>query len=95
MFGDFAWLDHRSGAQEARVDAWLDDLAGPPVVVELGAGTAVPSVRAFSERLTSRSPGHLVRINLREPEVPRGQIGIALGAREAALRIEALVDERA
>jgi hypothetical protein len=49
------------------------------VVVECGAGTAIPSVRAFCERLLRRK-ATLVRINVREPEVPPGGIGVALGA---------------
>lgn len=86
MFGDGEWDGARSDAQEARLVAWLRD-AGRVVVVECGAGTAVPSVRMFSERVV-RAGGRLVRINLREPEVPSGQVGIAAGALEALEAID-------
>jgi NAD-dependent SIR2 family protein deacetylase len=87
MFFDGWWSSTRSDAQEARLKEWLESLGDARVVVvECGAGTAIPSVRWFCERL-SRRPATLVRINVREPEVPPGDIGLAMGALEA---IEAL-----
>lgn len=87
MFGDGAWDDSRTSAQELRLDAWLaglDVAASELVVVECGAGTHVPTVRAFSERLVRATGGSLVRINAREPEVPRGpHVGLAMKARDA------------
>ena len=58
------------------------------VIVELGAGSAVPTVRRFSERVARHHEATLVRINPREPEGPHGTIGIALGA---AAALDALV----
>ena len=60
------------------------------VVVECGAGTAIPTVRHFSESLARRG-STLIRINVREPEVPDGQIGIAMGALEALRAIAAAI----
>ncbi len=80
MFGDGVWDATRTLSQEARLDAWLASLGDARVaVVECGAGTAIPSVRIFCEQL-ARSRGTLVRINVREPEVPAGGIGLATGA---------------
>lgn len=96
MFGDGAWDDSRTSAQELRLDAWLAGLevaASELVVVECGAGTHVPTVRAFSERLVRATGGSLVRINAREPEVPVGpHVGLAMKARDA---IEALASRLA
>lgn len=93
MFGDGAWDDARTSAQELRLDAWLAGLDVAPaelVVVECGAGTHVPTVRAFSERLVRATGGSLVRINAREPEVPHGpHVGLAMKARDA---IEAIAE---
>jgi NAD-dependent SIR2 family protein deacetylase len=89
MFGDGWWDGSRTDAQEARLARWLEDL-GPGAriaVVECGAGTAIPSVRIFCERL-ARGRGALVRINVREPQVPEGGIGLSLGAREALEAID-------
>ncbi len=81
MFGDWDWVPSRTAAQERRFEAWLQSLAGQRlVVVEIGAGSAVPTVRHTAERLAARLDGRLVRINPREPAVPQGQIGIAAPA---------------
>lgn len=111
MFGDGAWDGSRTEAQEERLAAWLEDAkraraargAGVSrgadgrgwVIVECGAGTHVPTVRGFSEGLARAYEATLVRINVREPEVPparRGapeHVGLALGAREALAAIDA------
>lgn len=92
MFGDWVWIPHRSHAQESRFRGWLASTNPHElVVVELGAGAAVPTVRYTSERAVNRAGGTLIRINVREPQVPRGQIGIASGALETLERIDALV----
>lgn len=89
MFGDWGWDGSRSHAQQVRLDAWLNGVRdGPLVVIECGAGTAIPTVRHFSERV-ARAGGTLVRINVREPQVPAGHVGLPLGAREALERIQA------
>jgi NAD-dependent SIR2 family protein deacetylase len=76
MFGDTAWLPGRSEAQERRLEAWLARVR-EPVVVELGAGTAIPSVRRFGEHATGRR-GALIRINPREAAVRRaGDVALA------------------
>jgi NAD-dependent SIR2 family protein deacetylase len=86
MFGDWQWHEGHTAAQEARLEAWLRVVDSPGLtVVELGAGTAVPTVRRLGERLAARG-ATLVRINVREPEGPG--IGLALGADEATRRID-------
>jgi hypothetical protein len=85
MFGDGAWRSERTDAQETRLGAWLERpsvrKAGKAlVVIELGAGSAVPTVRRFSEAVARSLGGTLIRINPREPEVPLGAIGLSLGA---------------
>ncbi len=88
MFGDWSWIPSRTAAQERRFEAWLEEHGSPDlVVVEIGAGTAVPTVRLTSERVAARFGATLVRINPREPEVPRGQIVLPAGAVEALERI--------
>lgn len=61
MFGDWEWTEHRTQAQYERLQRWRSE-AGKLLVIELGAGTAVPAVRNFGER--QHAP--LLRINLRE-----------------------------
>jgi len=61
------------------------------VVVELGAGEAVPTVRRTSESLVRRLGGTLVRINPRESQIPSGVRGesLACGAAEGLELIDA------
>ena len=46
MFTDFEWLTHRQRVQARRMENWLAGVQAP-VVVEIGAGTAIPSAREF------------------------------------------------
>lgn len=84
MFSDWSWLPERSSAQEERLSSWLARAGrGRLVIVELGAGTAVPSVRNFSEGVAARFGGTLIRINPREAHGPAGTLSLAMGARAA------------
>jgi NAD-dependent SIR2 family protein deacetylase len=69
MFGDGNWVDRRTRLQEARLQRWLAD-ATRIVVIEIGAGTAIPSVRDFSHDLLVHHGARLVRINPAQPAVP-------------------------
>lgn len=82
MFGDVEWDPARSGAQMTAHRAWLREHRADLAVVELGAGTGIPTVRREAE-LASAATGALVRINPREPEVRHGR-GIGLAAPAAA-----------
>jgi NAD-dependent SIR2 family protein deacetylase len=88
MFGDGEWVSARSSEQSWRLERWLREVENV-VVIEMGAGTAIPSVRHFGERLVRGGNGHLIRINPREPQVPSGDdVGLAMGALEGLRAIE-------
>jgi NAD-dependent SIR2 family protein deacetylase len=90
MFGDLDWDDSRSATQGDHLDAWLRSLGGARLVlVECGAGLAIPTIRRFSEQTARQSGGTLIRINPREPDVPPRQIGLAMGALDALQAIDA------
>jgi len=79
MFGDRGWNEARTVQQQARYETWRADVRSP-VVIELGAGTAIPSARLFGER----QGAPLIRINPDAEAGERGRIlGIPLGALEA------------
>lgn len=81
MFGDFDWDERRTAPQEARLHAWLEEAAPARlVIVECGAGTAIPSVRRLCEHVAYRHGGTLIRINPREPDVPPGHLSVPTGA---------------
>jgi NAD-dependent SIR2 family protein deacetylase len=90
MFGDGWWLGHRANEQDERFSEWLDQLTARSAsiaVIELGAGSAIPTVRRLSEHVAEHLNGRLIRINPREHSVPHGHIGLPLGAAEGIRRI--------
>jgi NAD-dependent SIR2 family protein deacetylase len=98
MFGDWSWLGHRTEAQQDCFAGWLSEVAensAKLAVVEVGAGSAIPTVRLMSERVVQRISGTLIRINPREHEVPSGQIGLPFGAAEGIRRIRECVENLA
>lgn len=86
MFGDGAWVEARTAQQRHRFQRWLAGVRRL-VVVELGAGTAIPSVRMTGER----TGAPLIRINPREPQVGDSHgIGVQAGALAALQAMDAL-----
>ena len=78
----------RTAAQRAHQQRWLHG-GRRPGVLELGAGTAIPSVRHFSHRILHAHGGRLIRINPRECEVPtRSDVGLRLGAAQGLALVE-------
>lgn len=91
MFGDGGWLGQRTLLQERAYEAWLKALPKDAklVIVECGAGTAVPSVRWGSEKALARFPrATLLRVNVREPEGGARTLQIPLGALDALTRLD-------
>lgn len=91
MFGDWSWISDRSDQQAEQLQLWLQRCKNP-VVIELGAGTHIPSVRRFSEQIVKNHNGKLIRINPRDYAVPTSNaIGIACGAKEGLLAIDQVI----
>jgi NAD-dependent SIR2 family protein deacetylase len=90
MFGDYGWDSAREDEQSRRFEKWLATISGKLAIIECGAGTGVPTVRMTSERLVRALGASLIRINVREPQVPTGQIGLSMGALEALSAIDAV-----
>ena len=92
MFTDFEWLTQRQRVQARRMEDWLAGVQAP-VVVEIGAGTAIPSVREFSQRIIHEFGGRLIRINPTEGSVPTPfDVGFAAGALETLQAIGQVLD---
>jgi NAD-dependent SIR2 family protein deacetylase len=91
MFGDWGWDGARSSQQHRRLENWMDSLEGVKrVVVECGAGTAVPTVRHFCESVAG-TQGVLIRINVRESFVMGNHFGLPVGALEGLSKIDTLL----
>lgn len=90
MFNDCDWHSERTAAQESRLEHWLSRIEGSRlVIIECGAGRAVPTVRRTCETIAANAGALLVRINPREPEGSPGTLSIPLGALEALEAIDA------
>ena len=88
MFGDFGWEYSRTNAQRDRLIAWMDRLEAEGAklaIVEMGAGTAVPTVRNTSEQIAKRFDVPLICINPRESF--GAEIALPMGAVKALAQI--------
>lgn len=92
MFGDLGWIDQRAEQQAFAYQRWRETLVRNPVVIEIGAGRAIPTVRSFSEM----HGDFLIRINPRESELDDAKEGVSLpmSGTEALRRIGAVLEAR-
>ena len=76
MFDDYEWIAQRQTQQRNRLESFINQYK-QPLVIEIGAGTTIPTVRYFSERFAPK----LIRINPREAILPsKGGVSIAENA---------------
>lgn len=86
MFNDFSFLGDRVQAQQERYYKWVEENRTQEIVIiEVGAGKAIPTVRNNSEQLSSFLDATVIRINLREPE---GENVISLEGRALDILME-------
>ena len=90
MFGDFAWVADAMEEQRRRYQQWLASVRGKQlVIIELGAGTALATIRWFGEKLTGeRARTTLVRINPDAGDADEPAVPVRMKALEALRRIE-------
>lgn len=70
MFDDWTYSSNYQDFKKLRLDAWLKEVKNL-VVIELGAGKAIPTVRYFSERTAKMKKGGFIRINPQDAGVPK------------------------
>ncbi len=88
MFGDFGWISDRSDEKEKRFQSFcIKNEYNFITVLEIGAGTAVPSIRFLSKRIGSMYNAVVVRINPREFEINSPHISIPDTALNSLLKI--------
>jgi NAD-dependent SIR2 family protein deacetylase len=95
MFGDFAWVADAMEEQRRRYQQWLASVRGKQLaILELGAGTALATIRWFGEKLTGeRTRTTLVRINPDASDADEPAIPVRMTALEALTRIEEKLPE--
>lgn len=72
MFGDGGYNEAVSNDEQGRWNGFfMQHRDASTVVVEMGAGTAIPSIRRISEYMAQQMPAaSLIRINPREAQIP-------------------------
>ena len=91
LFGDNLWTCSRHAEQMKRYVAWREGLQGARLVVlELGAGTVIPSVREQCEHVAHERDGVLVRVNPFEAECDEG-ISLPMGACAALTQLDRML----
>jgi NAD-dependent SIR2 family protein deacetylase len=93
LFGDGESLTSARLKQSRRFWDWEQSVRGSAlVVVELGAGVGIPSVRNKGEQLVRDLGAKLIRINPTHTDGPEGSVVLRCGALEGLRRLdEALV----
>lgn len=93
MFGDWCWLPDRARIQESVFDRFLTANDDKRIaVIEMGAGSAIPTIRATSERIGWKlQHATVIRINPREPDIKAPHISLPCGGLEGVRNIDALL----
>jgi NAD-dependent SIR2 family protein deacetylase len=93
MFGDWNWVDTQRERKDQALESFLSKTK-QLVVIEIGAGTEVATVRSFSERIANTYQATLIRINPREPHCDlSGSMGLSMGALAALQALDALLHD--
>lgn len=96
MFEDAAWIPDRTDAQMQGLRTWLGLVAAYGarlLVLEIGAGQAVPSVRAFTESMVRDHHADLVRINPAKEDPSPGVLTLRLSGLQGIEQLTALLQE--
>jgi NAD-dependent SIR2 family protein deacetylase len=86
MFSDFDWDSSRVSKQNEAFQSWVDSNKSKPLMIlEMGAGLAVPTVRLTCEELFDQWENEVtfLRINPRDVSSVQGVINLKMGALEA------------
>jgi hypothetical protein len=89
MFSDWEWDPTRTNLQNRGLNKWLMENENPDLcIIELGAGSSIPTVRMTCEQAWKSSGGTFLRINPRDSQVPQGALSLPMGAEEALRAID-------
>jgi hypothetical protein len=89
MFGDYSWISKRSAIQEENFDDFLKHNNNHQmVVIEMGAGSAIPTIRHLSEQLGQSQQVRIIRINPREPQIKAPHFSFSGGSVEILSQIQ-------
>ena len=88
MFRDSMCVKLRFNEQRDRFDEWIEKVKSKKlkaVVLEIGAGTSVGTVRANSEKFAKETNSSIIRVNPEYPQVPQQE-----GVQHVSLKMDCL-----
>ena len=81
MFGDYGWVSRRTAIQEESFSDFIQPLKDKKIVIiEMGAGSAIPTIRNLTEKLGRYPQATVIRINPREPQIRAPHLSFSEGA---------------
>jgi NAD-dependent SIR2 family protein deacetylase len=85
MFSDFSWNSTRTYGQRQRFEKWIEKFKNKNLlIIELGAGTNIPTVRLTCEDVYQSSGNQFIRINPRESECGlKNTLSLPMSAKDA------------
>ena len=89
MFDDWNFIDTRIAMQSKKFEAWKKiNKNKRKVILEIGAGSTIPTLRIYGNMASRTLNTTLIRINPREPEVSnKSSIGLALGGMDGIEKV--------
>eukprot|EP00794_Sanderia_malayensis_P003186 gene3186-3657_t len=98
MFNDWYFIDDREQEQQHRYQTFVARLRAescPFVVIEIGAGLAVPTIRWLGESIVRESAhGMMIRINPVDTDIPsKHHVSLPIGGLEALKKIDGIIDK--
>jgi NAD-dependent SIR2 family protein deacetylase len=92
MFEDSSWISDRKNWQMLRFRNFQKLHQGKKIVViEMGAGKSIPTIRSLSEELGNETETFVIRINPLEPEINAPHISLSCGALAGLQAIDELL----
>lgn len=96
LFGDNMWTCSRHAEQNKRYRAWRDMTRGADlVIIEVGAGTVIPTVREQCEAIASERDAPHIRVNPAEADHSAHTITLKMGACAGLTLLDKLLRTRA
>lgn len=88
MFNDWHFCDTAFAWKKEALHHWLKQVNNL-LVIELGAGKAIPTVRRFSERTAKMKKANFIRINMLEAGVPKAHfLGVEMNILQALVTLD-------
>jgi len=89
MFSDWNFINERTYTQKIKFGKWKrENKDKKKVVIEIGAGRAIPTIQEYGDKVSRSTKTTLIRINPRESNVREtSAIGLALGGMDGIEKI--------